>query len=508
MSEPDRGGPRAWVATSTGRGTASPGRDRARRRAGRLERYRAALAGPGRPGRRRRRLRSDRRPVPAARPLGRDPPAAHRGRARVPRSGRFASREFSARFTGSVLDPATGTVLWQPHRRHPAGPRLDREAPDPSAALHARARRTGSSPGWCRARSPARSCLSAAATRPSPRCPPERRASTRTRRGSPPSRTPAQGGDGDAVRQCWSTPAATAGRPAAGLGPGGPRAGRRPDRAADARRRPQGPRAAGRRRVADPALTAARALAGILSRDYGGASPRAPMRRVPPSSASVGVPAGLGARGAPCCHVGQRPRRGACPRGRVPARCEPSSPARPRQTLVALARRDSTAPARSSWTAADCRAGPGARAAARRGARPAATPAQGARDTESLRTMITGLPVAGGDGTLTDRFAPARGVLGPRGRAGEDRHADRGEQPGGRGRDADGRLLVFALMSNGVIPGLGARAGRDRRRAGPVRLPLPRDARSARPVAPCAMRVGTAGGAHTACRHVAWVGCD
>ena len=83
----------------------------------------------------------------------------------------------------------------------------------------------------------------------------------------------------------------------------------------------------------------------------------------------------------------------------------------------------------------------------------AAAPAQGPRDTQFLRPILTGLPVAGGDGTLSQRYArdspsaAGRGVV----------RAKTGTLTGvsslaGVATDADGRLLVFALMSNGVLP--------------------------------------------------------
>jgi D-alanyl-D-alanine carboxypeptidase/D-alanyl-D-alanine-endopeptidase (penicillin-binding protein 4) len=82
----------------------------------------------------------------------------------------------------------------------------------------------------------------------------------------------------------------------------------------------------------------------------------------------------------------------------------------------------------------------------------AAAPAEGPDDTEFLRPIISGLPVAGGDGTLTDRFgngisAAGRGVV----------RAKTGTLTGvsslaGVVTDVDGRLLVFAMMSNGVSP--------------------------------------------------------
>ena len=85
----------------------------------------------------------------------------------------------------------------------------------------------------------------------------------------------------------------------------------------------------------------------------------------------------------------------------------------------------------------------------------AAAPAQGEHDPEFLRPIITGLPVAGGDGTLGEhgRFdkgteaASGRGIV----------RAKTGTLTGvtslaGVVTDSDGRLLVFALMSNGASP--------------------------------------------------------
>jgi len=84
----------------------------------------------------------------------------------------------------------------------------------------------------------------------------------------------------------------------------------------------------------------------------------------------------------------------------------------------------------------------------------AAAPAQSPNETQFLRPILSGLPVAGGDGTLDDRFsregdaASGRGVV----------RAKTGSLTGvsslaGIVTDADGRLLVFALMSNGASPG-------------------------------------------------------
>lgn len=83
----------------------------------------------------------------------------------------------------------------------------------------------------------------------------------------------------------------------------------------------------------------------------------------------------------------------------------------------------------------------------------AAAPSQGPHDTEFLRPIIAGLPVAGGDGTLDDRFTPdadsaaGRGVV--RAKTGTLTNVS---SLAGVVTDADGRLLVFAFMSNGVLP--------------------------------------------------------
>jgi serine-type D-Ala-D-Ala carboxypeptidase/endopeptidase (penicillin-binding protein 4) len=83
----------------------------------------------------------------------------------------------------------------------------------------------------------------------------------------------------------------------------------------------------------------------------------------------------------------------------------------------------------------------------------AAAPASGPRDFEKLRPLVSGLPVAGGDGTLAERFAPAD----PSGVGRGAVRAKTGTLTGvsslaGVVTDADGRLLIFALMSNGPSP--------------------------------------------------------
>ena len=82
----------------------------------------------------------------------------------------------------------------------------------------------------------------------------------------------------------------------------------------------------------------------------------------------------------------------------------------------------------------------------------AAAPTAPGQGVEFLRPIVSGLPVAGGDGTLDDRFATGaasagRGVV----------RAKTGTLTGvsalaGVVTDADGRLLVFAMMSNGQSP--------------------------------------------------------
>jgi serine-type D-Ala-D-Ala carboxypeptidase/endopeptidase (penicillin-binding protein 4) len=83
----------------------------------------------------------------------------------------------------------------------------------------------------------------------------------------------------------------------------------------------------------------------------------------------------------------------------------------------------------------------------------AAAPAEGPDDVEFLRPVVTGLPVAGGFGTLDDRFAPDGPAAAGRGAV----RAKTGTLTGvsslaGVVTDADGRLLVFALMANGDSP--------------------------------------------------------
>lgn len=83
----------------------------------------------------------------------------------------------------------------------------------------------------------------------------------------------------------------------------------------------------------------------------------------------------------------------------------------------------------------------------------AAAPTHDPKDAQFLRPIVTGLPVAGGDGTLDDRFGTATPAAAGRGVV----RAKTGTLTGvsslaGITTDADGRLLVFAFMSNDVIP--------------------------------------------------------
>ncbi len=83
----------------------------------------------------------------------------------------------------------------------------------------------------------------------------------------------------------------------------------------------------------------------------------------------------------------------------------------------------------------------------------AATPAKGPQDVQFLRPILTGLPVAGGDGTLATRFGDDAGSADGRGvvRAKTGTLTDVSSLAGVV-TDTDGRLLVFALMSNGGSP--------------------------------------------------------
>jgi D-alanyl-D-alanine carboxypeptidase/D-alanyl-D-alanine-endopeptidase (penicillin-binding protein 4) len=79
-------------------------------------------------------------------------------------------------------------------------------------------------------------------------------------------------------------------------------------------------------------------------------------------------------------------------------------------------------------------------------------PAENDGRAARLRPMLSGLPVAGGDGTLNDRFTGGESAAG-RGFV----RAKTGTLTGvsalaGVVTDADGRLLTFSLMANGTSP--------------------------------------------------------
>jgi D-alanyl-D-alanine carboxypeptidase/D-alanyl-D-alanine-endopeptidase (penicillin-binding protein 4) len=92
---------------------------------------------------------------------------------------------------------------------------------------------------------------------------------------------------------------------------------------------------------------------------------------------------------------------------------------------------------------------------------PAASPTGTDPRTASLRPLLDGLPVAGGGGTLADRYTPGTSAADGRGwvRAKTGTLTAASALAGTVGTD-DGRVLVFAFMSNGVDPGT-ARPGLD-----------------------------------------------
>ncbi|MDD7967413.1 D-alanyl-D-alanine carboxypeptidase/D-alanyl-D-alanine endopeptidase [Actinomycetospora lemnae] len=85
---------------------------------------------------------------------------------------------------------------------------------------------------------------------------------------------------------------------------------------------------------------------------------------------------------------------------------------------------------------------------------PAAAPAGPDPRTAALRPLLDGLPVAGGGGTLADRYAPGTPSADGRGwvRA-KTGTLTAANALAGVVDTADGRVLVFSFMSNGVDPG-------------------------------------------------------
>ncbi|WP_224387795.1 D-alanyl-D-alanine carboxypeptidase/D-alanyl-D-alanine-endopeptidase [Pseudonocardia sp. ICBG1293] len=73
-------------------------------------------------------------------------------------------------------------------------------------------------------------------------------------------------------------------------------------------------------------------------------------------------------------------------------------------------------------------------------------------DVQFLRPILTGLPVAGGGGTLADRFGDPRSVAGRGVVRAKTGTLSGASSLAGVVTDVDGRLLVFALLSNGTSP--------------------------------------------------------
>jgi D-alanyl-D-alanine carboxypeptidase/D-alanyl-D-alanine-endopeptidase (penicillin-binding protein 4) len=208
-------------------------------------------------------------------------------------------------------------------------------------------------------------------------------------------------------------------------------------------------------RVADPALTAGRALAGLLGADAGSVAEAV----AAPDATVLGT-----VSSAPISDLVEHTIRASdnvlaemlAREVAIERKAAPSFDGAAAQTLLALSQAGFDTGGTQLVDAS------GLSTADRVPARllgavlaEAAAPAQGPRDTQFLRPVVTGLPVAGGDGTLAGRFASGSPSASGRGVV----RAKTGTLTGvsslaGIVTDADGRLLVFALMSNGVNPGL------------------------------------------------------
>ncbi|GAA1387582.1 hypothetical protein GCM10009613_23490 [Pseudonocardia kongjuensis] len=73
-------------------------------------------------------------------------------------------------------------------------------------------------------------------------------------------------------------------------------------------------------------------------------------------------------------------------------------------------------------------------------------------DVQFLRPILTGLPVAGGAGTLTERFTDGPSIAGRGVVRAKTGTLSGASSLAGVVTDVDGRLLVFALLSNGTSP--------------------------------------------------------